>query len=205
MKCSKYKKFFVEYTDGRLDYHENQEIQDHITICKTCRCEVEKLRSSMELVSFDNILSNETKPPDNFPENVLDRIYSENTNSKLSFNLALGIVVMICLIGFGLEVFLFNRPSSDQEMLTYQTNTQSIKTTLPKIVATSQPAYVKPISMETKEKSVSNKNIQLSSIQHKNKNDLQQVNIHISMEILKLLGPTLEVIEGDKQEWEIEI
>ena len=205
MKCSKYKRFFVEYTDGRLDYNKNQEIQDHITICKTCRYEVEKLRSSMELVSFDNILSNETKPPDNFPENVLDRIYSENTNSKLSFNLALGIVVMICLVGLGLEISLFHRSSSNQEMLTYQTNTQSIKTTLPKIVATSKPDYVKPISMKIKEKSVSNKNVQLSSLQHKNKNDLQQVNVHISMEILKLLGPTLEVIEGDKQEWEIEI
>ncbi|MDQ1316941.1 MAG: hypothetical protein QG588_590 [Candidatus Poribacteria bacterium] len=205
MKCSKYKKFFVEFTDGRLDYHKNQEIQDHIMICKTCREEVEKLRSSMELVSFDNILSNETKPPDNFPENVLDRIYSENTNSKLSFNFAMGIVVMICLIGLGLEISLFHRSSSDQEILTYTTNIQSIKTALPKIVATSQPNYVKPISMEIKEKSVSNKNVQLSSIQHNNKNDLQQANVHISMEILKLLGPTLEVIEGDKQEWEIEI
>lgn len=205
MKCSKYKKFFVEFTDGRLDYHKNQEIQDHITICKTCRCEVEKLRSSMELVSYDNILSNETKPPDNFPENVLDRIYSENTNSKLSFNLALGIVVMICLVGLGLEISLFHRSSSNQEKLTYQTDTQSIKATLPKIVAKSQLNYVKPISMKIKEKPVSDKNVQLSSVQHKDKKNLQQVNVHISMEILKLLGPTLEVIEGDKQEWEIEI
>jgi len=205
MKCSKYKKFFVEYTDGRLDYHKNQEVQDHITICKTCRDEVEKLRSSMELASYDNILSNETKLPDNFPENILDRIYSENTNSKLSFNLALGIVVMICLVGLGLEISLFHRSSSDQKILTYQTNTQSIKTILPKIVATPQSDYVKPIIMEIKEKSVSNKNVQLSSLQHSNKNDLQQANVHISMEILKLLGPTLEVIEGDKQEWEIEI
>ena len=62
-----------------------------------------------------------------------------------------------------------------------------------------------PISREIREKSVSNKNVQLSSVQHKNKNNLQQVNVHISMEILRLLGPTLEVIEGDKQEWEIEI
>jgi hypothetical protein len=205
MKCTKYKKLLVEFTDGRLDYHKNQEVQDHITICKTCRDEIEKLRSSMELVSFDNILSNETKPPDNFPENVLDRIYGENTNSKLSFNLALSIVVMICLVGLGLEISFFHRSSSNQEKLAYQTNTQSIKIALPKIVVTSKPDSVKPIGWEIKEKPVSNKNVQLSSVQHKNKNNLQQVNVHISMEILRLLGPTLEVIEGDKQEWEIEI
>jgi len=209
MECSKYKKLLVEFTDGRLDYQKNQDIQEHITLCTACRSEVDKLRSSIELVVSDGILSKEPEPPDNLPEHVLDRIYNETNHSKFSFNLALGIAAVICLLGLSLEVFLFHRASGDRETFMYQTAATSIKTDLPKIIIskhdTVQSTYFKQTDSEVKEKVKSVKNTQLSNVQHKNKNNLQQVNAHISMEILKLLGPTLEVIEGEEKEWEIEI
>lgn len=205
MKCSKYKKLLVEFTDGRLDYHKNQDVQEHIISCVTCKCEVDKLRSSIELVKSNNILSKEPRPPDNLPEQVLDRIYNERNQSGVSFSPVLGTVAIICLIGLILEIFLINRPSEKQDTFMYQIVTTSTKTDLPKIRLSKHDSTQPAFKADTKVKSRVVKNIELSNNQHKSKNSLQRANAYVSMEILKLLGPTLEVIEGEEKEWEIEI
>lgn len=203
MRCSKYKKFLVEFADGRLDYKQAQEIQNHITVCTICRNEVEKLRSSMELVASDSVLSKEPEPPDNFPEQVLDRIHDEKTHSGFSI-FALGVIVTVCLLGFSLGLY-FYPTSSENEVWTYQSDGASMKTDLPKMVTSKHQMGTKSETV-TKESKIKSRNSNVktfaSSARHEN---MQQAKIRISMEILKLLGPTLEVIEGDEPEWEVEI
>ena len=203
MKCSKYKKLIVEFIDERLDDQKNQEVQNHIIVCTACKNDVEKLRSSMELLVSDSILSKELKPPDRFPESVLDRIHNEKTQPISPFNLALCVIATVCLLGFILGLRFYLR-SSESEVLTYQSGNASIKTDLPKVVTSRHQIETKfkPVTKEN----IKSKNIGVKTFVSSNKNeDLHQTKTYISMEILKLLGPTLEIIEGDEQEWEVEI
>ncbi|MEK7398197.1 MAG: zf-HC2 domain-containing protein [Candidatus Poribacteria bacterium] len=203
MKCSKYKKLLVEFADGHLDHLRSQEIRSHIEECQSCKKELDDLRSSMELMG-NSILSDNPKTPEGFSTAVLDRLYQEQKESWLSRNIILGVAFVICLLVLGMGLFLNINSSKQRDIWIEhaQLSGTSIKAELPKKIVVSEFQAEQPkIIKKTTKSSVKNKNQQNQTTKVENAKSDEIM----SIELIKLLNQTLEIIEGDEQECEIAI
>jgi hypothetical protein len=203
MKCIKYKRLLVDFADGCLSPLQYQKIQSHIEECQSCKKELNDLRFSMELVG-NGILSDNPKTPEGFSTAVLDRLYKEQKESWLSRNIILGIAFVVCLLVLGMGLFLnLNSPKQkDMWIENAQLDRTSIKTELPQKIMVSERQIEKPQIIKKSTKSnAKNKNSQSQPAKDENVKSDETV----SIELIKLLNQTLEIIEGDEQECEIAI
>ena len=213
MKCSECKKLLVDYSDGNLDYQQSVDVQSHLADCGLCRHELDGLRNSLEMLRSDSVLMKEPVPPVNFTERLMGGIYKEEKSYNLfSSNFAMSVAITISILCLGLGLFLNFRLSketlSDQN---YDISEKSVKTELPKRVV---PKMENPVSaFKGKIKEIKGNKKTVNITEKKNIHEDQPVNldkidqekIQVKLELVEVLGQTLELIEGDEKEWEIEI
>jgi hypothetical protein len=203
MNCSKYKKLLVEFADGNLDYQQSVDVQAHLAQCESCKIELDRLKASLEIIRSDNVLMKEHTPPADFPERIMGRVKEyEKSYNLFSNTFALSVAITISIFCLGLGLFLNIRPSEksdiDQNMFI-----ESAKIELPKKIILAE----RNIKNNVTQKELSENKV----IKKKSKNkkyiseNSDQIKINVKLELVEVLGQTIELIEGDEKEWEIEI
>ena len=216
MKCSECKKLLVDYSDGNLDYQQSVDVQSHLADCESCRHELVGLRNSLEMLKSDSVLMKEPVPPVDFTERLMGGIHKEGKSYNLfASNFALSVAITISIFCLGLGLFLNFRSSketlSDQN---YDISERSVKTELPEKVALKMENPVtefKGFKVKIKENKENKKTINVNKKENTdqkkpvNTDKIDQEKIQVKLELVEVLGQTLELIKGDEKEWEIEI
>lgn len=206
MNCLKYKKLLVEFADGNLDYRKNADVQAHIAQCESCKNELDKLNASLEMIRSDNVLMKEHIPPADFSERIIERLrHQEDNHNLLSGKFALSIAFTISILCLGLGLFLnYNKSERENNYQTYSIN--SAKTKLPEKITLSKEQSIKYDNQISKKLSKTKNERKIMNVKfNRNETEENNANLRAKLEIVELLGQTLELIEGDEEEWEIEI
>ncbi len=179
MRCSKCSKLLVEFTEGRLENKQAQEIKKHIAGCAACRRELDEFQASLELVCGSMEKTPDT--PADLAERVIDRVHRDANVHFPRRRLIVGIAAACCLLIFG-AILSFN--IREREHLT-----RNIR----------ERGHLARNSAATGEMRV-----EIPGDAGKMP-ALPETKTHIGMELARLLGQTLEIIKRGEQEWEIEI
>lgn len=205
MNCLKYKKLLVEFADGNLDYRQSVDVQAHIVQCESCKEELDRLNASLEMIRSDNVLMKEHIPPADFPERIIEKLRHQENHNLLSGKFALSIAFTISILCLGLGLFLnFNKSERENNYQAYSIN--SAKTRLPQKIKLSKEQSIKSDNQTSKKlPKIKDERKNINAKFNKNGVKANNVNLRVKLEIVELLGQTLELIEGDEKEWEIEI
>jgi len=202
MKCSKCRKLLVEFQDCRLDGILATEVKAHIDNCRSCRHEADEFRYALESVIKLDKNTKMPKPSDDFLDCVMDRIRDRSVFAFYPNRLAIGMTLICWLIAFSL-IFFYVRLSEQNSQITAPDVQLSGKNKigLPK-PKTANRLNIKSLDSN---KLSDQKRIKKTQAKADLFSDANQIDMHESIELLRVLGQALEVMEGDKQEWEIEI
>lgn len=214
MKCLKCRRLLVEYSEKRLDNHALQDMREHLRECPSCRSELERLLSSIDIVRSVDIFSEIPEPPEDFAERVLAQISQKNVeHPSLAVKIMSGVAVVSCVLLFAIAISTYlNHTAKERRLIAYSPVGESIKVTIPngfKMLRLSDIRSAKQNWRRLKPKTANTEVKQAKTDRASSNLDSQKtqdtIEAHIGMELARKLGQTLEIIESGEQQWEIEI